>query len=204
MSDDQSDDEEIKKPKSKILTDEQLASLKPPKIEIDIDKEFEEACQEDSVDETGTKSLEYEDHKIEYNVIKGIKNGPFKLFDEKGKLSMECFYKNDLLDGQGKFFYENGSLERVVNFSKSKLEGISKSFYQTGELWMEIPFVDNKINGKLISYNKKGGVDSIAFYKDNQLHGKQTIYIKNKEYITKYYKNGEEVENEKEFKQKEK
>jgi antitoxin component YwqK of YwqJK toxin-antitoxin module len=201
MSDNQTDEQETKKPKSKIITEEQLASLKPPKLELDIDKEFDEASKEDDADETGVKHLDYEDHKIEYNVVKGIKNGPFKFFDEKGVLSMEFTYKNDVLDGQGKFFYESGVLERVVNFSKGKLEGLSQSFYQTGELWMEIPFVANKINGKLVSYNKKGGIDSIAFYKDNQLHGKQTIYIKNKEYITKYYKNGEEVENEKEFKQ---
>ena len=64
--------------------------------------------------------------------IKGKKNGPSKVFNEKGIVSEEKNYKNNLLDGSFKQYYEDKKIKAEGTYIAGEYNGKCSWFYPNG------------------------------------------------------------------------
>lgn len=115
-------------------------------------------------------------------------NGKALTYHANGKVSVDCFYVNDSLDGLYQTYYPNGSREQVSHFKNGAPDGTYQYYHANGQLWIEKEY-DNGLllnircnydesgksrdfgtlkngNGTVKYYNRSGEVYSIQTYKD--------------------------------------
>ena len=70
----------------------------------------------------------------EYFIFNGKKEGEYKQYDNSGKSSVICNYKNGNLEGEYKQYHENGKLCIICNYKNGKKEGEYKTYWPNGQL----------------------------------------------------------------------
>lgn len=97
---------------------------------------------------------------LEYEVVKGIKNGIFRITSSDGVVLMNGTIKNNKNEGKWEYFYSNGQLESTGNFKNDIAVDTWRWYYQDGKLKEEGDFKSGKRNGLWIMYDKDGFIKS--------------------------------------------
>lgn len=93
-------------------------------------------------------------------------NGLRKIFFESGNIKTEEIYVGGIFDGVYKVFYEDGKTELEGNYVKNEMEGVWKRFYPTGQLMEEVLFSGNDENGPFVEYHENGKFKAEGTYKN--------------------------------------
>jgi antitoxin component YwqK of YwqJK toxin-antitoxin module len=112
--------------------------------------------------------------------VAGSKEGVHNEWYENGKLKTRSNYSENELNGETSEYYPNGKPKITTNYLKGKRNGKYSEWHENGKLKKEIQYLDNKIaDSKIVEYDNKG--EAIIEYSCSS--GKidsQTSYMDNK------------------------
>lgn len=104
---------------------------------------------------------------VEYDVINGVKNGRFGIYQKNGTPQIVGHFKNNQNDGQWKYYFPDGSLESSGIFINDKVTDKWVWFYPNGKLREEGFYMNGIREGGWVKYDPDGNVISrISFRKD--------------------------------------
>jgi antitoxin component YwqK of YwqJK toxin-antitoxin module len=106
---------------------------------------------------------------IEYNVVKGIKNGNFCIFSESGKKLVDGEMKNNKNEGLWQYFYPDGTLESQGYFKNDQVNDKWFWYYPDGKLKTSGGYLNGKKNGKWTIYDESGKVISEGVYRNDKV-----------------------------------
>jgi len=106
---------------------------------------------------------------IQYDVVKGKKNGLFMTHYLDGHLEKFGFIENNLNVGEWKYYFPNGNLESIGRFENSKAEGKWISYYSNGAIKTEGNYLNSTREGRWILYNNAGEIVNIIIYHDGEV-----------------------------------
>ncbi len=112
---------------------------------------------------TGT-IIDTADVVIEFDVVKGVKNGAFLSYYMSGQVQKYGYVKNNLNQGEWNYFYPNGQKETVGNFINDKPEGEWTSYYKNGQIQSIGNYVHGKQQGVWRFYDSKGNLSNSEYY----------------------------------------
>ena len=107
---------------------------------------------------TGREKARVQDKIIEYDVVNGVKNGEFKLYQLNGTLEISGQMENNKNVGLWQYFYPTGELESEGNFVDNNPEGKWKWYYPSGKIKEEGSYVKGKRIGLWKQYDEQGKV----------------------------------------------
>jgi len=105
---------------------------------------------------TGREKAKVQDKIIEYDVVNGVKNGEFKLYQADGTLEMSGQIENNKNVGKWQYFYPSGELESEGNFVNNNPEGMWVWYYPSGKLKEEGSYIKGKRIGLWKQYDEQG------------------------------------------------
>ena len=100
---------------------------------------------------------------IEFDVVKGKKNGIFKTYYLNGQLEKSGYLNNNKNEGEWKYYYPNGQLESYGNFKNDIPEGKWEFYYKNGIKKCEGDYKKGKQKGEWIYYDDKGEIINKLF-----------------------------------------
>ncbi len=109
---------------------------------------------------TGTKKGTVNGKTIEYDVVKGIKHGSFKIYNQNGNMEIEGQIKENKNDGLWKYYFPDGTLESEGNFVNDLVEGKWLWYYHSGNLKETAEYKNGLRDGKFIMYDEEGKIIS--------------------------------------------
>lgn len=101
---------------------------------------------------------------VEYDVVKGIKNGEFRLSSYEGTISIYGNIKDNRNIGEWKYFYPNGQLESKGNFNFDIPHGKWVWYHYNGNLKETGTFLNGKKTGTWYIYSNEGTLLSITMF----------------------------------------
>ena len=107
---------------------------------------------------TGRMKGKVYNKNIEYDVVKGKKNGEYRLYHENGKLEIEGQIENNKNTGLWKYYYSNGKVESKGHFKNDLAEGEWTWYYPSGRLKETAEFKNGERDGIAVIYNENGEV----------------------------------------------
>lgn len=107
---------------------------------------------------TGRERALIENKIIEYDVVKGVKTGEFKLYYENGNLEIAGNLQNNLNVGRWQYFYETGQIESEGDFVDNFPDGVWKWYYRSGDLREEGRFIKGNRIGVWRQFSKQGDI----------------------------------------------
>jgi len=113
-----------------------------------------------------------------------IKDGlivSIKKYYDSGKIKMESYHKNEILDGVYRDYFESGIIQREVYYKEGILldengkpkTGIEKLYYENGNLEAEVEYKDGIEEGIFKMYYENGTLHVEMFEKNGEI-----IYVK--------------------------
>ena len=105
---------------------------------------------------------------IEYNVLKGLKNGEFIIRYINGNYQIKGNMKDNKNTGEWKYYYPSGQLESIGNFKDDVVSDEWTWFYKNGKRKENGTFVNGKRDGKWNMYDQNGNLKTILYFS----HGK--------------------------------
>jgi antitoxin component YwqK of YwqJK toxin-antitoxin module len=116
---------------------------------------------------TGEIKDTLQDRVVDYHVVKGIKDGEFKVFFLNGNPQMDGMIKNGLNEGEWKYYYNDGNIESEGKFKHDTVVGKWQWFYRNGKIKEEGNYTAGQRNGVWKDYNVSGKVaDTKKFHND--------------------------------------
>jgi antitoxin component YwqK of YwqJK toxin-antitoxin module len=107
----------------------------------------------------------------------GKYNGVFKWYDpQKGYLSGEQEYQDDILSGFTKTYYENGQLSSLGKNKNGSLNGKYTKYFETGKIQSVVNYKNGYLFGKSIEYFENGKPHYKFKMKNGKMHGLITTY----------------------------
>ena len=119
---------------------------------------------------TGT-IIDTADVVIEFDVVKGVKNGAFLTYYLTGQVEKYGYIKNNLNVGEWNYFYPNGQKESVGNFKQNKPDGEWISYFSNGSTKSIGSYVNGKQQGVWRFYNAEGKLENSEYYNNGLLIG---------------------------------
>lgn len=110
---------------------------------------------------------------IEYDVVKGLKNGEFIIRYMNGNYQIKGKMKDNKNTGEWKYYYPSGQLESVGNFKNDKVSDEWTWFYQNGNRKENGLFVNGKRDGRWNLYDKNGNLKTILYFNQGEIISKQ-------------------------------
>ncbi|GBD86718.1 MORN repeat variant [bacterium BMS3Abin03] len=107
---------------------------------------------------TGREKARVQDKIIEYDVVNGVKNGEFKLYQANGTLEISGQIENNKNVGKWQYFYPSGELESEGYFVNDNPEGKWVWYYPSGNLKEEGNYIKGKRIGLWKQYDEQGKV----------------------------------------------
>jgi antitoxin component YwqK of YwqJK toxin-antitoxin module len=105
---------------------------------------------------------------LEYDVVKGIKEGNFNVYSQKsGKVLISGLIKKNKNEGLWQYFYPDGQLESQGYFKDDKTSDKWYWYYPDGKLKGTGFYLEGKKDGKWTDYDKYGNVISEEVYRNN-------------------------------------
>jgi antitoxin component YwqK of YwqJK toxin-antitoxin module len=106
---------------------------------------------------------------MEYEVVKGKKNGEFKISSFKGSVEILGTLKDNLNTGQWSYYYPNGKLESVGNFENNLTEGKWTWYFESGKIREIGYFKSGKKDGNWIMFDEKGNIKRKIYFNEGQI-----------------------------------
>jgi antitoxin component YwqK of YwqJK toxin-antitoxin module len=104
---------------------------------------------------------------MEYDVVKGLKNGEFTIFSPNGKTLINGQIKDNKNEGLWQYFYPDGQLESNGYFKDDLTNDKWSWYYPDGKLKATGYYIDGKKNGKWTSYTEYGKVKSEEVFRND-------------------------------------
>lgn len=104
---------------------------------------------------------------LEYDVVKGVKDGDFNVLSESGKMLISGRIKNNKNEGLWQYFYPDGQLESQGYFKDDISSDKWSWYYPDGKLKSTGFYSKGKKDGKWINYDQYGKVVSEEVYRNN-------------------------------------
>jgi antitoxin component YwqK of YwqJK toxin-antitoxin module len=97
----------------------------------------------------------YMDGKLKsvVHIRKGKYYGKALFFNSIGDLQLECFYKNNLLQGPLIRYYNYNKKKEEQNYDKGNLDGLSTVWYEDGGKLSETTYMNGILNGPYREYH---------------------------------------------------
>ena len=89
-------------------------------------------------------------------IIKGIRQGKWKVYYESGKLHYKGNYKDGKQNGEFLQYFYDGKLQLKKNYKKGKLHGEHEEYYYNGNLFYKGRWKNNKQVGQWFYYYENG------------------------------------------------
>lgn len=106
-------------------------------------------------------------HILEYDVVKGIKDGDFEVYSESGKILVSGRMKQNKNEGLWQYYYPDGELESQGYFKNDNTSDKWFWYYPDGKLKATGFYLKGKKNGKWTKYDEVGKVISEEVYRNN-------------------------------------
>lgn len=140
---------------------------------------------------------------------RAYRDSVYRIYNSNGKVLVEKYFEDNLLNGPATTYYENGDLEKFENYERGKLDSIS-TWYEGGSLasyynfsreqWSEYfkngqlkkhyasEFNKNRKTGQYKEWFQNGQLRSHGSFRKTDSTGQWTIYHENgkRHYITSY------------------
>jgi antitoxin component YwqK of YwqJK toxin-antitoxin module len=104
---------------------------------------------------------------LEYDVVKGIKDGDFNVLSESGKMLISGQIKNNKNEGLWQYFYPDGQLESQGYFKNDISSDKWTWYYPDGKLKSTGFYYEGKKDGKWTNYDEYGKVISEEVFRNN-------------------------------------
>jgi antitoxin component YwqK of YwqJK toxin-antitoxin module len=119
---------------------------------------------------TGREVAKVRDGKtVEYDVVKGKKNGDFKVLYPNGKTLMEGGVINNRNEGMWKYYFTNSQLESQGAFKNDTPSGKWTFYYPNGVVEEEGNYVEGQRDGKWNMYDSTGKLSQVRRFKSGKL-----------------------------------
>ncbi|HSD63478.1 MAG TPA: hypothetical protein VLB50_06750 [Ignavibacteriaceae bacterium] len=118
---------------------------------------------------TGKVSDVINQQKVEYDVVKGIKDGNFNVFSEQGIKVISGEMRNNKNEGLWQYFYPGGQLESQGYFKNDNLNYKWYWYFPDGKLKTTGEYLNGKKYGKWTDYDESGKVISEEVYRNNEV-----------------------------------
>lgn len=97
----------------------------------------------------------------------GILMGPYIEFDERGRLTRQIGYENNVLSGKyGEF--KNGRPVRTMEYLNGLLDGMLREYNNKSQVVKEASYRKNQLDGKVSHYNDEGKLILEYIYKNGE------------------------------------
>jgi antitoxin component YwqK of YwqJK toxin-antitoxin module len=106
---------------------------------------------------------------IEYDVVKGLKNGEFRISTLEGIVSVVGNIEDNRNIGEWHYYYPNGQLESEGNFKNDMPHGKWIWYYSNGDVKEKGSFLYGVKVGDWYQYTRKGNVISVLTYINGKL-----------------------------------
>lgn len=83
----------------------------------------------------------------------------------------EIHFRNDRYEGKASYWYEDGKLQLECFYKNNLLDSIMTRWYNTGIKQEEAHYKNNKLDGTTITWDKKGNLESNSIYNNGVLNG---------------------------------
>jgi antitoxin component YwqK of YwqJK toxin-antitoxin module len=115
---------------------------------------------------------------LEYDVVRGIKNGEFHISSRDGNNIILGEIKDNKNVGLWQYFYPNGHLESRGYFNNDKVEDKWVWYFPDGKLKAEGEYHNGVKDGKWTLYDKSGRILSETVYRnDKKVVGMENLSI---------------------------
>lgn len=104
---------------------------------------------------------------LEYDVVKGIKDGNFNFYSQSGKVLISGLIKNNKNEGLWQYFYPDGQLESQGYFKNDFTSDKWSWYYPDGKLKRTGSYTQGKKDGKWTEYDEYGNVISEKVYRND-------------------------------------
>lgn len=99
------------------------------------------------------------------NYANGLKNGPYELYDESGRLKLKRTYKDDHFVGIEEEYYDNGKLSHLITRDEHGYKnGTEKTFFLNGNLKEITNYGEGRQEGAYETYYENGKPRTKGFY----------------------------------------
>ncbi len=106
---------------------------------------------------------------FEFQIVRGVFSGAYKMFMSNGNLLAECFYENGQRQGLAKDYFKNGKLMQQLNFERNDQHGPYKKYFESGLLMESGHYYYGTLHGLIQYYNTLGKVEKQVNYRYGKL-----------------------------------
>ncbi len=117
--------------------------------------------------------------KYQYDSVKKVKNGYYKVFDKQSNLIQEKTYVNDTLNGMEKNYHSNGKISSDFKWVKGEKNGVEKNYDINGKIEGEFIIEKGKYNGPFKYYFSDGKVKQEGKFINDNIEGELKTYYEN-------------------------
>jgi antitoxin component YwqK of YwqJK toxin-antitoxin module len=119
----------------------------------------------------GVKKVYYPSGKLQRLITYRMGNyeGPFRIFNEEGKIIESLMYKNNIKDGEATYFYDDGKPLRNEIWSKGLKNGTFKTFYYNGTIQVSETYKNGIKEGEWQSFFSDQKMENRKLYKKDVL-----------------------------------
>ncbi len=118
---------------------------------------------------TGKVTDVINNQKIEYDVVKGIKDGNFNVYSDNGTKLISGEIRNNRNEGLWQYFYPDGQLESQGYFRDDNVNDKWFWYFPDGKLKMTGKYLNGLRDGKWTIYNEWGKVISEDVYRNDNV-----------------------------------
>lgn len=94
--------------------------------------------------------------RYEYSLNNHLKNGPYIVYDNNGRVAAKYFYIDGKRSGTSTEYYSNGNIRILGNFENGQKAGTLKQYYPSGKLLWTGQYRRNRMYGERIYYLETG------------------------------------------------
>jgi antitoxin component YwqK of YwqJK toxin-antitoxin module len=101
---------------------------------------------------------------VEFNVVNGVKDGQYLVFNTGGKLVVSGWIKQNKNFGPWEYYYDNGQLRCIGSYLDDKQSGKWIWYQRNGLKECEGTFLNGSMQGKFLKYDDNGDVKFMINY----------------------------------------
>lgn len=113
---------------------------------------------------------------LEFNVVNGVKNGQYLLFNAQGKLVVSGWTENNKNSGTWEYYYDDGQLRCTGDYKDDEQSGKWIWYQSNGLKECEGSFLNGSMHGKFIKYDDKGDLRLVINYESGRVISFVEIY----------------------------
>ena len=117
---------------------------------------------------TGTERAAVHDKTVIYDVVKGKKNGSFKILYADGNPQITGTMVDNSNEGKWSYYYPDSKIESAGLFKNNLPEGEWKWYFDSGKLKEVGGYVKGRRNGKWLQFDKSGNIVLQKYFKDGE------------------------------------